>query len=195
MKETLKCLAKAFIGESQARNRYSYYAKVAQKEGYEQIGEIFLVTADQEKIHAKRLFEMIQELKKELPADEQMEIPVESSAPTVYDTTLENLQAAIDGENYEHTKMYPEFALIAEKEGYAHVAAKFRAIAKAEEHHEERYKKLHEQVKNGTFFKKSEKIWWVCRECGYAFFGISPPEKCPACDHPKSFYQRKCEEY
>jgi rubrerythrin len=195
MKETLKCLVKAFIGESQARNRYTYYAKVAQKEGYEQIGEIFLVTADQEKIHAKRLFELIQELKKELPANEQGEIHVEASAPTGYETTFENLEFAAEGEHYEYSTMYPEFAKIATKEGYPKIAARFMAIAKAEEHHEERYKKLHEQLKNGTSFKKSEKVWWVCRECGYAFFGTNPPEKCPACDHPQAFYQRKCEEY
>ena len=195
MKETLKCLTKAFIGESQARNRYTYYAKVAQKEGYEQIGEIFLVTADQEKIHAKRLFELIQELKKELPENEQDEIPVDASCPTIYDTTIENLKAAIAGENYENTKMYPDFAKIAEKEGFPKIAAKFRAIAEAEVHHEERYNKLLTQLEKGTFFKKSKEVWWVCRECGYAYFGKSPPEKCPACDHPKAFYQMKCEEY
>ena len=193
--ETLQNLAKAFAGESQARNRYTYYAKVAQKQGYEQIAEIFLVTADQEKTHAKRLFEHIQELKKELPEEEQKEIKVDSVAPTVYDDTIKNLKAAIAGENYENTTMYPEFAKTAEKEGLKMIAARLRAIAKAEEHHKERYKKLLEQLENNTLFKKSEKVWWVCRECGYAHFGKEPPEKCPACNHPKAFYQVKCEEY
>jgi rubrerythrin len=196
MEQTLKNLCKAFIGESQARNRYTYYAKIAQKEGYEQIGEIFLVTADQEKAHAKRLFEHIQELKEKLGNKKELdEIKVESSTPTTYKTTIENLTAAINGENYEHTIMYPEFAKIAEKEGLPLIAARFRSIAKAEEHHEERYKKLLEQLKKNTFFKKSKKVWWVCRECGYVFFGEKPPEKCPACEHPKSYFQLKCEEY
>jgi rubrerythrin len=195
MKETLKCLAKAFIGESQARNRYTYYSRIAQKEGFEQIGEIFLITAEQERIHAKRLFEKIQELKKELPESEQSEINVDASCPTVYSTTLENLKAAAHGENHEYTKMYPEFAQIAKKEGYPLIAARFLAIAKAEEHHEERYKKLIEQLEKGTLFKKSKKVWWICRECGYAHFGDAPPETCPACEHPKAFYQMKCEEY
>ncbi len=195
MKQTIQNLVKAFIGESQARNRYTYYAKVAQKQGYEQIAEIFLITADQEKIHAKRLFEHIQELKKELPEQEQNEIQVPASAPTVYDTTIENLKAAINGENYEHTQMYPEFAETAEQEGYDKIAARLRAIAKAEEHHEERYKKLLEQLENNTLFKKSNEVWWICRECGYAHYGTEPPEMCPSCDHPKAFYQKKCEEY
>ena len=192
MKETIINLTKAFIGESQARNRYTYYAKVAKKEGFEQIAGIFLETAEQEKIHAKRLFEHIKELKKDLGEDS---ITVESEAPLTYGTTAENLKAAASGENYEYTKMYPEFADIAEKEGYIKIAARMRSIAKAEEHHEERYKKLLEQVENGTFFKKSEKVWWVCRECGYVSYGTEPPLKCPSCDHAKSYYELKCEEY
>lgn len=195
MKETLKNLYKAFIGESQARNRYTYYAKIAQKEGYEQIAEIFLVTADQEKTHAKRLFEHIQELKKELPKDEKSEINVEAACPTIYGTTLENLKASANGEHYEYSEMYPKFAAMAKKEGYNEISQRLVAIAKAEEHHEERYKKLIEQLENGTLFKKSDKVWWVCRECGYAFFGVSPPETCPACKHPKAYYQLKSEEY
>ncbi|MBU0894542.1 MAG: rubrerythrin family protein [Nanoarchaeota archaeon] len=188
--ETLKNLCKAFIGESQARNRYTYYAKIAQKEGYEQIAEIFLVTANQEKVHAKRLFEHIQELKKD-----KEEIEVDAIAPTIYGKTEENLQAAINGENYEHTKMYPEFADIAEKEGYLKIASRMRSIAKAEEHHKERYQKLLEQLKAGTLFKKNEKVWWICRECGYAFYGEQAPKKCPSCDHPQAYYEFKCEEY
>ncbi len=193
--ETLKNLCKAFIGESQARNRYTYYSKIAKKEGYEQIAEIFLLTTEQEKVHAKRLFEHIQELKKDLPKQEQDEIKVEATAPLVYGTTSENLKAAITGENYEYTKMYPEFADTAEKENHPRIAARLRAIAKAEQHHEERYKKLLEQLKNKTIFKKDKKVWWICRECGYAHYGEQPLEKCPSCDHPKAYYELKCEEY
>ena len=188
--ETLKNLVKAFIGESQARNRYTYYAKIAKKEGYEQIAEIFLITADNEKEHAKRIFEHIQELKKGTDA-----ITVDAEAPLTYGTTVDNLKVAAAGENYEHTKMYPEFAEVAEKEGFAKIAVRLRSIAKAEEHHEERYKKLLEQVESGTFFKKSEKVWWVCRECGYVHYGTEPPLKCPSCDHAQSYYELKCEEY
>ena len=190
MQQTIKNLIKAFIGESQARNRYTYYAKIAKKEGYEQIASIFLETAEQEKVHAKRLFEHVQELKKD-----NKEINVEVAAPTIYGTTQENLQSAIDGENYEHTKMYPEFAEIAEQENLPHIAARLRAIAKAEVHHEERYKKLLEQLRAGTIFKKEQEKVWVCRECGYTHTGNEPPEKCPSCDHPKAYYQIKCEEY
>lgn len=195
MKETLKNLCKAFIGESQARNRYTYYAKVAKKEGFEVIAEVFNVTADQESVHAKRLFEHIQEIKKELPTEEQDELAVDASTPTVYDSTLENLKAAAAGENYEYTEMYPEFARVAESEGLTKIAARFRAIAKAEEHHEERYKKLIQQLEDNTLFKKSENTWWICRECGYAYFGKEPPVECPSCDHPQSYYQVKSEEY
>ncbi|MBT3691471.1 rubrerythrin family protein [archaeon] len=195
MKQTLKNLTKAFIGESQARNRYTFYAKVAKKEGYEQIAEIFLITADQEKVHAKRLFEHIQELKKEFAEDEQGEIEVDASCPTVYESNVENLKAAIDGEHYEYSEMYPEFADVAEKEGYPEIALRLRSIAKAEEHHAERYKKLLEQLEKGSLFKKSEEVWWICRECGYAYFGKEAPEKCPSCDHPKAYYQVKCEEF
>ncbi len=193
--ETLKNLCKAFIGESQARNRYTYYAKLAMNEGYEQIAGIFLETAEQEKTHAKRLFEHIQELKKELSKEEQDEILVDSSTPTIFSTTIENLKAAAAGENYEYSKMYPEFADIAEKEGFTEIANRLRAIAKAEQHHEERYLKLLEQLEKQTIFKKTEEVQWICRECGYAHIGKEPPEKCPACNHPKAFYQVKCENY
>ncbi len=193
MKETIKNLTKAFIGESQARNRYTFYAKIAKKEGYEQIAEIFLITAENEKEHAKRLFEHIQELKKELGNNK--EIKVEDVAPTTYGNTEENLSSAINGENYEHTKMYPEFADIAEKENLPKIAARLRAIAKAEEHHEKRYKKLLKEIKENSVFKKDKEIYWVCRECGYVHYGKEAPIKCPSCDHAQSFYQRLCEEY
>ena len=189
MKETLKNLTKAFIGESQARNRYTFYAKLAKKEGFEQIAEIFLLTADNEKEHAKRLFEHIQELKK------SDEIQVEAVAPLVYGKTAENLKAAIAGEHYEYTEMYPEFAKVAEKEGLSKIAKRLRAIAIAEKHHEERYKKLLKEVEAGTVFKKKKQVWWICRECGYVHFGKEAPKKCPSCDHTTSFYQIKCEEY
>ncbi len=197
MKKTLENLTKAFIGESQARNRYTFYAKVAQKEGYEQIAEIFRITADNEKEHAKRLLEHIQELRKRL-AGHFEEIKVgEIAAPVIYNDTdtSENLRAAVNGEYYEYTEMYPEFAKIAEEEGLDRIAARLKAIAKAEEHHGERYKKLLKEVIAKTVFKKDKEVEWVCRECGYTHKGKTPPEKCPSCDHSKSFYQIRCEEY
>jgi len=194
VKKTIENLTKAFIGESQARNRYTFYSKIAKNEGYEQIAEIFLITAENEKEHASWLFRLINELKNK--SNEKLdEIKVEAAAPTILGTTVENLKAAIAGENYENTIMYPEFADIAEKEGLPGIAARLRAIAIAEKHHEERYAKLLKEVEAGTVFTKEEETWWVCRECGYVHFGTTPPEKCPACDHKKSFYQIKCEEY
>jgi rubrerythrin len=194
MKETIENLTKAFIGESQARNRYSFYAKIAKKEGFEQIAEIFLVTADNEKEHAKRLFEHIQELKEKI-GEELEEIQVNAVAPTIYGSTAENLQAAINGEHYEYTKMYPDFAKVADDEGLKEISDRLRAIAVAEEHHEERYKKLSKEVEDGTVFKKDKEVEWVCRECGYVHSGTQPPEKCPSCDHERSYYEVKCEEY
>jgi len=191
MTKTIENLIKAFIGESQARNRYDFYAKVARKEGFEQISEVFLITAENEKVHAKRLFEHIQELNK----DKAGEFNVEATAPTTYGNTVENLKSAIAGENHEHTQMYPEFAKIAEEEGLQDIANRLRAIAIAEKHHEERFQKLLKEVRAGTVFKKGQEVWWVCRECGYVHFGTEAPEKCPSCDHPRSFYQIKCEEY
>ncbi len=191
MKKTLENLIKAFIGESQARNRYTFYAKIAQKEGYEQIAEIFLLTAENEKEHAKRLFEHIQELNK----GKLKETEVQALAPLIYGKTAKNLQAAIDGEHYEYTKMYPEFAKTAQKEGLLKIAARLEAIATAEKHHEQRYKKLLKEVKDKTVFKKKNKVWWVCRECGYIHFGKEAPKVCPSCDHEQSFYQLLCEKY
>jgi len=188
MKKTIENLTKAFIGESQARNRYTFYAKVARKEGFEQIAEIFLITADNEKEHAKRLFEHINELKKK-SNDSLDEIKVEAVAPTILDTTAENLKAAIAGENYEHTQMYPEFADIAEKEGFLGIAERLRAIAIAEKHHEERYKGFLREVEAGAVFKKDKEVWWICRECGYVYFGKEPPEKCPSCGHSRNYFE------
>jgi len=191
MKKTIENLSKAFIGESQARNRYGFYSKIAQKEGYEKIAEIFALTADQEKEHASWLLKMLNEIK-----DEKTEaVTVEAEASLVRGNTVENLESAIKGENYEYVDMYPEFARVVEEEGYPEIARRLRSIAKAEEHHEERYKKVLEELKKGTFFKKEEKAWWVCRECGYQVFGFEPPEVCPSCDHPRSYYELKCENY
>ncbi len=194
MENTIKNLAAAFTGESQARNRYTMYSKIARKEGFEQISEIFLITAENEKEHASWLFKLINELKKK--SDKNFDvIKVEADVPTTLGNTIENLKAAIAGENFEHTKMYPEFANTAEKEGFLEIAKRIRAIAVAEKHHEERFKKILKELESGTIFKKENKVWWVCRECGYVHFGTEPPEKCPSCDHEKSFYQIKCEEY
>ncbi len=194
MEKTIENLTKAFIGESQARNRYTFYAKVAKKEGFEQIAEIFLITAENEKEHAKWLFRLISQLK-EKSKESLDEIIVEAAAPTILSDTAGNLKVAIAGENYEHTKMYPEFADVAEKEGFPEIAKRLKAIAIAEKHHEERYQKLLEEVEAGTVFKKEKEVWWVCMECGYVHFGKEPPEECPSCSHPRSFYQIKCEEY
>ena len=183
---------KAFIGESQARNRYSMYASVARKEGYEQIAAIFQLTADQEREHASQLFKALQTLK---DGGNFSDVTVEAEAPTVYGTTIENLKAAIAGENYEHTSMYPEFAEMADKEGYSDIAARMRAISRAEEHHEQRYQKILDALESETFFKKDGAVWWTCRECGYMHFGEEPPEICPSCDHPRSYYELLREEF
>lgn len=187
---TLECLVTAFIGESQARNRYTIYAKVALNEGFVQISNIFLETAEQERQHAKHLFTHIQELKKD-----DKPVKVEAEAPTVLGDTAANLKAAAEGENYEHSDMYPSFAEVAEKEGHKELAARLKAIAQAEKHHEERYLKLLEQVEKGTVHKKDEATWWVCLECGYMVFATEPPEKCPSCDHERAYFQVKNEDY
>ena len=188
MKNTIKNLAKAFIGESQARNRYAFYSKIAKKEGFEQIAEIFLLTAENEREHAKQLFKLINELKKE-SSESLEEIKVEAEVLTVFGDTAENLKAAIVGENFEQTKMYPEFADIAEEEGLTEIAARLRAIAIAERHHENRFKKLLLEVEENSVFKKEEKVYWVCRKCGYLHEGTEAPEKCPSCDHPQSYFE------
>lgn len=190
MQKTLLNLAAAFAGESQARNRYTMYAKVAKKEGFEQIAGIFSETAEQEREHASILFKLIQMLKQDNEA-----IKLEAEVPTIYGTTQENLAAAIGGEHYENSSMYPDFARVADEENLPQVAAKFRMIRVAEEHHEERYAKLLEVLRSGQVFEKEEEVFWVCRECGYVHFGKRPPEQCPACDHPRAYYQLKAENY
>jgi len=193
MSETIKNLAAAFVGESQARNRYTIYSKIAKKEGYVQISAVFLETATQEAQHAKWLFNMINDLK-ELDHVEE-DIVLEAGVPTAKGSTLENLEAAIGGEHYEHESMYPEFAAKAEEEGYPEIAKRLRAIAKAEEHHEERYLKLLNSLKEEKVFKKDETVKWVCRECGYVHEGPEAPELCPSCSHPQGYFQVECEKY
>lgn len=188
MKKTIENLAKAFIGESQARNRYTFYAKVAQKEGFEKISEIFLLTAENEREHAKWLFRLMKELGGPV-------VKVEAEVPNVLGNTMENLKSAIEGEHYENTQMYPDFAKIAEEEGLNEITERLRAISKAEEHHEERYKKLLKELEGKTLFKKEKKVYWVCRKCGYIHEGEQPPEECPSCSHPKNYFELKCEEY
>ncbi len=184
--KTEKNLLGSFAGESQARNRYTFFASQAKKEGFEQISAIFLETADNEKEHAKRFFKFLEggdvEICAEFPAG-------------VIGTTKDNLKAAADGENIEHTKLYPEFAKIADEEGFNEIAAVFRAVASVEKHHEERYRTLLDNVIKGTVFKKEKVVKWKCRNCGYIHEGKEPPEKCPACAHPKSYYEVLCEEY
>ncbi|HRZ19003.1 MAG TPA: rubrerythrin family protein [Methanofastidiosum sp.] len=193
MSKTLENLTKAFIGESMARNRYTIYSKIAQKEGYDEISEIFLITADNEREHAKWLFRLINDIKK---ADgNPKEIKVEAEAPLILSNTIDNIRGAIEGENYEYTKMYPDFANTAEKEGFKEVAERLRAIAVAEKHHEGRYKKLLKELEAGTIFKKKEKVVWVCRKCGYIYEGNEAPEQCPSCNHEKAYFERQCEVY
>jgi rubrerythrin len=194
MKKTIENLTTAFIGESQARNRYTFYAKIAQKEGFEQIAELFLLTAENERGHTKWLFRLINELKQK-SAENLDTITVEAEAPTTLGDTVENLKGAIAGENYEYTQMYPEFADIAEQDGFPEIAQRLRAIASAEKHHEGQYKKLLAAIENDTVFKKDKTVYWVCRKCGYVHEGAEAPEKCPSCDHPKSYFELNCEEY
>jgi rubrerythrin len=192
LKQTFLNLGAAFVGESMARNRYTMYNKVARTEGFEQIAGIFAETADQERVHARVLFELLQDIKAENGGELKL---ANAEVPLVLGTTAENLQAAIDGEHYETTTMYPGFADVADKEGYKAIAARLRSIAVAEAHHEERYSKLLKEVKAQSVFKKDHKIIWVCRECGYVHEGTEPPAKCPACQHPSSFYQVKDENF
>lgn len=188
MKKLIEVLTKAFIGESQARNRYTIYAKVAKKEGLEKIAATFLLTAEQEKEHAKWLFTLINELKKK--TKEKFDpIKVEATAPTTFGDTKENLKAAMAGERYEHTEMYPDFANIADKEGFPEIAKRLRSIAVAEKNHEERYGRLLKLLEDGTIFKREKPVKWVCRECGYVHYGTEPPDECPSCTHPKAYFE------
>lgn len=194
MRKTLENLTKAFVGESQARNRYAIYASAARKEWYLQIAEIFEQTAEQEREHASRFFKMIQSVKEKLGEDMD-EVVVDTAAFVKKGTTLENLQYAINGENHEHEVLYPEFAKIAEEEGLPEIAARIRAISHAEEHHEARYQALRDRLADGTLRAKAEDIERMCTKCGYVFKGKNPPEICPSCGHEKNYYVVKSEVY
>ncbi|MAG10716.1 rubrerythrin family protein [Candidatus Pacearchaeota archaeon] len=187
--QTEKNLLKAFAGESQARNRYTYFASVAKKQGYEQIASIFLETAEDEKEHAKIFFKHLQESGGEL-----LEISAEYPAGKI-GTTEENLLAAAEGEKAEWGTIYPNFKEVIEKEGFSNIAESFKEIAEVEEKHEKRYRKLLENVKNKTVFKKSSSVEWKCRNCGYVHKGDTAPESCPACKHPQAYYELLAENY
>ncbi len=193
MEELLKKLTQAFVGESQARNRYTFYAKVAKKEGYEQIASLFQLTADNEKQHAKWFFRMANQVREKL--GKEPSLTVEAEAPLVLGSTYDNLKAAIAGEHFEHDKLYPEIAAYAKEKGFPEFEKRILAIAVAEKHHEERYKKLLENVENNSVFKKESKTYWVCRECGYIHEGEEAPDVCPSCNHPQAYFEKKCEEY
>ncbi len=184
--QTEKNLLAAFAGESQARNRYTYFASQARKEGYEQMAAIFTETAEQEKEHAKREFKFL----------EGGEVEITAAFPAgVIGNTLENLKAAAAGEHYEHTEMYPGFAETADKEGFAEIAEVFRNIAVAERRHEERYITLAKNITDGLVFKRDKPVRWVCRNCGYVHEGPEAPELCPACGHPQSYYELEATNY
>ncbi len=171
--QTEKNLQAAFAGESQARNKYTYFASVAKKEGYEQISSLFLKTADNEKEHAKMWLKELQGI----------------------GNTAENLAEAAGGENYEWTDMYEQFAVTAEKEGFTELAAKFRAVGEIEKHHEERYRALLKNVETAEVFKKSQIKVWECRNCGHITVGKNAPEVCPVCNHPQSYFEVHAENY
>ncbi len=171
--QTEKNLQAAFAGESQARNKYTYFASVAKKEGFEQIAEIFLKTADNEKEHAKMWFKELKGI----------------------GSTADNLKAAADGENYEWTDMYEDFAKTAEEEGFKELAAKFRAVAAIEKRHEERYRALLNNVETAAVFEKSEVKIWECRNCGHIVVGTKAPDVCPVCAHPQSYFEVSAENY
>jgi rubrerythrin len=178
--QTEKNLLTAFSGESQARNRYTYFASAAKKEGYVQISDIFTETANQEKEHAKRLFKFL----------EGGEVEITAAFPAgVIGTTLENLYAAAEGEAYEWNEMYPEFAVTARKEGFDAIAAVFEAIAVAEKQHDKRYKDLAANIEAGKVFKKDAPVTWRCRNCGYLHEGAEAPDMCPACAHEKAHFE------
>ncbi len=184
--QTEKNILTAFAGESQARNRYTFFASVAKKEGYEQISAIFLETADNEKEHAKRLFKLL----------EGGEVEIQADFPAgIIGTTLENLRASAAGENYEHTQMYPEFAKIAEQENMPIVAEIFRRIAQAEVGHEKRYLALMKNIEEKKVFQKNAPATWRCRNCGFIQEGIEAPNECPACAHPQAYFEIICENW
>lgn len=182
---TEKNLMCAFAGESQARNRYTYYASIAKKEGYEQISAIFTETADNEKEHAKRFFKFL----------EDSPIEITATFPTVLGTTAENLKAAAEGEHEEWVELYPKFTKIAEEEGFKDIATTFKFITEAEKRHETRYMKLLNNVDSNMVFKRTREVEWKCRNCGYIHSGSVAPEQCPACAHPQKYFEIHTENY
>ena len=177
---TEKNILTAFAGESQARNRYTFFAKQAKKEGFVQISMVFTETADNESQHAKVLFRFL----------EGGEVEITAAFPAgVIGKTVDNLREAAAGENHEHMHMYPDFANIADEEGFPEVAVVMRSIARAEKQHEKRYLGLMEDIENGTLYKKVEKVLWKCNQCGFIYEGYEPPEKCPACAHPSGYFE------
>jgi len=196
MKETAKKLYTAYVGESQARNRYNYFSKIAKKEGYAFISKIFDETSDQEKEHGSWFYKMLQKFKKEEPFDEMKVLP-DAAFPTTHGTTIENLKSAIAGEDLEWQKLYPDIAETAEKEGYPDIAKRVKAIMVAEKHHSERYGKLLKLVGDDAFFKRGSKVVWVCMECGYEVEMNELPKDfvCPSCSHPRAYYKKKSEDF
>jgi rubrerythrin len=184
--KTEKNLLKAFAGESQAKNRYEFAAKVAKEEGYEQIAAIFMETASQEQAHAKRFFRFLE--------GGMLEITAMYPAGVIA-TTKENLEAAAEGEHEEWSDLYPEFARIAEEEGFKQVATAFKAICVSEKVHEERYRKLLENLMGNKVFEREDKVFWYCRKCGYVHFGTKALKNCPACGHPEAYFELKGENY
>lgn len=184
--QTEKNILTAFAGESQARNRYTYFASQAKKEGYVQISYIFEETANQEKEHAKRLFKFLEGGDAEITA---------TFPAGVIGTTLQNLKEAAAGENYEYTLMYPEFAQTARQEGFDEIAEVMEAIAVAEKQHEKRYLDLAANIEAQRVFKRTEKVVWRCRNCGYLHEGMDAPEECPACTHPQAHFELLGENY
>ena len=184
--KTEKNILTAFVGESQARNRYTYFASKAKKEGYVQISEIFTETADQEKEHAKRLFKLL----------EGGEVEISGSFPAgVVGSTIDNLKESAAGENHEYTEMYPEFAVTAREEGFAEIAEIFLAIAVAEKQHEKRYLDLAANIEAGRVFKRDDEVSWRCRNCGYLHNGSEAVEICPACAHAQAHFELLGENY
>ena len=184
--KTEQNLLKAFAGESQARNRYTYFAKQAKKEGYEQIAAIFEETAENEKEHAKVFFKHL----------EGGMVEITAAYPAgVIKTTEENLLEAAEGEKMEWGTLYPDFGKTAEEEGFPEIAHSFRYIAKVEAQHEKRYRSLLENVKENKVFKRNKPMKWKCRNCGFIYEGEEPPQKCPACQHPQSYYEILAENY
>lgn len=184
--KTEQNLLKAFAGESQARTRYTFFASAARKEGFEQISAIFTETSDQEKEHAELFFKLL----------EGGEVEIKAKFPAgVIGTTAENLREAAAGEKEEWGELYPEFARVADEEGFPQIAHTFREVAKVEKGHEKRYRKLLDRVEKGEVFKRPEEIHWQCRNCGHIHVGTSAPESCPSCHHPQAYFEEEKTNY